>query len=553
MSTSLTYLAGALGRPNLTVQGGAVADRFQVRGGAATGCVWPAARSWRLTVWSWRPGAMPVRPSSCGRASGPAGQLSGLGVDVVADLPGVGENLIDHPLVAVDLPTPPGGGGPRFQAIATLRSQLAPAAGPDLHLFAAGPWDVSRDASPAGAVFGLVAGLVLPLSRGWVRLRSADPADPPRIDVAHLRHRDDRRRMIEATLIARAISRTAPLAGLVEGAELAPGPTAGDDEAEAIAASIASRVSTYHHPVGTGRMGADPDGGAVVDARGRAHGIEQLHVADPSMPQPTPTCRLTGTRRGTAAHLEHRVANSAGSGGGGEVDGVGRVGKGLGERAVDWAYLLEPYARRANDALFDRAGVGLGTRLLDIACGSGYAAGRGAEVAGLDASEALIAIARARTPGADFRVGDMFALPFEDDRFDVATSFNGIWKGCEDALRQACRVVRPGGLVGFSFWGSPKRLGLLPFFAAMLELSPPGHVDATLNQGDTGRPGVAEQMLTDAGLEFVDRGTAQVVNEWPDLDLAVRALASGGPAWPAVQWVGYDRFAEAIRQAIRPL
>ena len=97
---------------------------------------------------------------------------------------------------------------------------------------------------------------------------------------------------------------------------------------------------------------------------------------------------------------------------------------------------MEPYARRANDALFDRAGVSPGTRLLDIACGSGYAASvaaaRRASVAGLDASGALIAIARARTPGADFRVGDMFALPFGDDCFDVATSFNGIWKGCEE-------------------------------------------------------------------------------------------------------------------------
>jgi SAM-dependent methyltransferase len=232
-------------------------------------------------------------------------------------------------------------------------------------------------------------------------------------------------------------------------------------------------------------------------------------------------------------------------------------GQAWGDRAADWAYLVEPYARRANDALFDRAGVGPGTRLLDIACGSGYAAsvaaGRGATVAGLDASEALIAIARARTPGGDFRVGDMFALPFEDDCFDVATSFNGIWKGCEDALREAGRVVRPGGLAGFSFWGSPKRLGLLPFFATMVELSPPGHVDATLNQGDTGRPGVAEQMLAGAGLEFVARGAAQVVNEWPDVDLAVRALASGGPSWPALQAVGYDRFAEAMREAIRPL
>jgi SAM-dependent methyltransferase len=232
-------------------------------------------------------------------------------------------------------------------------------------------------------------------------------------------------------------------------------------------------------------------------------------------------------------------------------------GQAWGERPADWAYLLEPYARRANDVLFDQAQVGPGTRLLDIACGSGYAAGvaagRGAEVSGLDASEALIKIARARTAAGDFRVGDMFALPFGDDRFDVAVSFNGIWKGCEGALAEARRVVRPGGMVGFSFWGSPKRLGLLPYFAALVELSPPDHVDATLNQGDTGRPGVAEQMLADAGLEFAGRGTAEVVLELPDLDLTVRALAAAGPSWPALDHVGYDRFAETIREALRPL
>ena len=92
---------------------------------------------------------------------------------------------------------------------------------------------------------------------------------------------------------------------------------------------------------------------------------------------------------------------------------------------------------------------------------------------------------------------------------------------------------------------------LLTFFATLLELSPPSHVDGTLNHGDTGRPGVAEQMLADAGLEFVDRGTAQVVNERPDLDLAARALASSGPAWPALEAVGYNRLAEAIGEAVR--
>src|SRR5580700_812174 len=99
----------------------------------------------------------------------------------------------------------------------------------------------------------------------------------------------------------------------------------------------------------------------------------------------------------------------------------------------------------------------------------------------------------------------------------------------------------PGGAAGragrVQLLGISQAAWLLPFFATLLELSPPGHVDATLNQGDTGRPGVAEQMLADAGLEFVDRGIAQVINEWPDLDLATRALASAGPAWPALQAV----------------
>ena len=232
-------------------------------------------------------------------------------------------------------------------------------------------------------------------------------------------------------------------------------------------------------------------------------------------------------------------------------------GRAWGERATDWAYLAEPYARSANDALFDRTGVGPGTEFLDIACGSGYAASvaarRGAKVSGLDASDALLAIARARTPAGDFRVGDMFALPFDDDSFDVATSFNGIWKGCEGALVEARRVVRPGGLVGFTFWGAPKRIGLMPYFATVVELSPADHASATLNEGDTGRPGVAEQMLDDAGLEFADRGRVQVISELPDLDLTVRALAAAGPSWPAIQNVGYDRFTEALRQALLPL
>lgn len=228
-----------------------------------------------------------------------------------------------------------------------------------------------------------------------------------------------------------------------------------------------------------------------------------------------------------------------------------------GERALDWAYLFEPYSRPSNTDLLDRLDVGAGTRLLDIACGSGQAvrmaADRGAQVSGLDASEALVEIARARTPEADLRTGDMFALPFDDDAFDVATSFNGIWKGCEDALREARRVVRPGGTVGFTFWGSPNRMGLRPYFAAIRELSPPDHAQATGQQGETGRPGVAEQMLAEAGLEPLDRGVVTVTNEWPDVATAVRALVAAGPALPALRAVGEERFGQVLTEAFTPL
>lgn len=233
------------------------------------------------------------------------------------------------------------------------------------------------------------------------------------------------------------------------------------------------------------------------------------------------------------------------------------AGHAWGARSADWAYLFEPYARPANETVFDQIGVGAGTRLLDIACGSGLAAQsanrRGAAVTGLDASQALVDIARARTPDGDFRVGDMFALPFSEASFDVVTSFNGIWKGCDAALDEARRVLTPTGELGLTFWGRPDQLGLLPYFLKVIELSPPSHGEASLQQGDTGRDGVIEEMLTSAGLRPRRTGTVTVVNEWPDVDVAVRALAAAGPSVPAIETVGFDTFCGELRDVIEPL
>jgi len=280
MSTALTHLAPARGRSSLTIRAGAVVDRIElhrttVRGVRLGDGETVAAGAVVLAAGAYGSPAILLRSGI-----GPAAELSELGIAVAAGLAGVGRNLTDHPLVAVDLPTSPGYRGPRFQMMLTLRSARAdPDGPPDLHLFPAGPFGDGPD----GGGFGLVAGLLSVQSRGAVRLRSASPADPPRIDVAHLRHETDLARMVEATQHARLLSRTPPLAGFVTGAELAPGPAIGDHDSAGLARSVRERVSSYHHPVGTCAMGPEPDDGAVVDARGAVHGISGLWVADASV------------------------------------------------------------------------------------------------------------------------------------------------------------------------------------------------------------------------------------------------------------------------------
>ena len=282
MSTALTHLAAARGRPNLAIRAGTTADRVELSGTTARGVRLAGgeiieADAIVVTAGSYASPAIVMRSGT-----GPAAALHDLGIGVAADLPGVGNNLIDHPLAAADLPTTPGYAGPRFQVMLTARSPLAdPAGPPDLHLFAAGPFDDT--ASPAGGVFGIVAGLLAVRSRGPVRLRSADPADPPHIDIAHLRHPEDMTPMIEATRHARRLSRTPPLAGLITAAELAPGPAISDHDTAGLARSIRERAGSYHHPAGTCAMGPRPDDGAVVDARGAVHGIGRLWVADASV------------------------------------------------------------------------------------------------------------------------------------------------------------------------------------------------------------------------------------------------------------------------------
>lgn len=231
------------------------------------------------------------------------------------------------------------------------------------------------------------------------------------------------------------------------------------------------------------------------------------------------------------------------------------AGQGWGARAKEWAYQFEPYSLPANHLLCDQLGVGEGTAYLDVACGSGLAANvaarRGATVSGLDASSSLITIAQARTPQGVFHVGDMYALPFDDDRFDVVTSFNGIWAGCDEALQEVGRVLTADGHFGMTFWGRYERMGLLPYFMKIIEHSPQSHQSATMELGETSDAVAA--MLERTQFKIQERGTIEVTNEWPDVETAVRALAAAGPAVPAIESIGYDAFCEVLRDFIAPL
>jgi SAM-dependent methyltransferase len=204
--------------------------------------------------------------------------------------------------------------------------------------------------------------------------------------------------------------------------------------------------------------------------------------------------------------------------------------------AQHWARLADP----ARTALLDAAGVGPGTRLLDVGCGSGelcaLAAARGATVAGIDAAEGMIAIARRRVPAGDLRVGPIEALPWADASFDVVTAVNAL-QFADDfavALREAARVTRPGGGVAVCNWGQRADRDLFDVYDLAGEPAPPSPI---------GDPGVLEERARAAGLDPVHAADVDVPWEAPDLATLVEAIIAGA---------GFDTTPAAIERAAAP-
>ncbi len=230
------------------------------------------------------------------------------------------------------------------------------------------------------------------------------------------------------------------------------------------------------------------------------------------------------------------------------------AGEAWGHSATDWACLYEHYAFDVMIAIFSRVGVAAGVDVLDMACGSGlalrHAGAMGSTVSGIDAAETLIEIARDRNPDADLRLGSMFELPWSDESFDVVMSINGVWGGCEAALVEAHRVLRPGGMLGISFWGTGTPNDLRGCFKAFARHSPEEHLGSMKRLNNIAAPGVAEAMLTGSGFDVMERGERVSVIEWPDRELAWRAISSVGPAVPALRHSEEAVVKQAVLEAI---
>ncbi|WP_369248698.1 GMC family oxidoreductase [Streptomyces sp. R41] len=228
---------------------------------------------------------------------GPRAELEALGIPVALDLPGVGENLLDHPESVIVWET--NGPIPENSAMhsdAGLFVRRDPEhQGPDLMFhfyqipFTDNPERLGYE-RPAHGV-SMTPNIPKPHSRGRLYLTSADPAEKPALDFRYFTDEDDYdgRTLVDGIKIAREIAKAEPLAGWLK-REVCPGPAVTDDEE--LSAYARQVAHTVYHPAGTCRMGAPSDELAVVDPELRIRGLDGIRIADasvfPTMPAVNP-------------------------------------------------------------------------------------------------------------------------------------------------------------------------------------------------------------------------------------------------------------------------
>jgi choline dehydrogenase-like flavoprotein len=310
-SSSHAYLKPARSRPNLEVVCNAQANRILFEDKRAVGIEYrqkgriERLHARREVILS--SGAYNSPKLLMLSGIGASGDLMDAGIEPFHELPGVGENLQEHVDSCVlqesrkkdGFRASPGGlvrMAPEpfrylFGKKGKLESSVTQAGAflktsaelemPDvqLHFLPLLYDDSGRDIrlmSKSG--YSCHVCVLRPKSLGRMTLRSADPDDPPRIDLNFLNHPDDRKTLVDGIRLARRIL-AAPAFDDYRGVELNPGPEAQDDED--ILARAKEKLGLVYHPVGTCKMGHDAM--AVVDDRLKVHGLESLRVVDASI------------------------------------------------------------------------------------------------------------------------------------------------------------------------------------------------------------------------------------------------------------------------------
>lgn len=197
-----------------------------------------------------------------------------------------------------------------------------------------------------------------------------------------------------------------------------------------------------------------------------------------------------------------------------------------------WAELWGDFADPARERIIEETGIGPGSRVLDVGCGSGEFLATldrlGATPSGIDPAPAMIAIAQARLSTADIRLGSADDLPWSDGTFDVVTAFNALQFADDTigALHEFARVTRPNGLIAVANWaeGDLNDLNVIEASVAMAageELRP---------DGDLRQAGGLEELFGEAGFDVLSSGLVEVYWEAPNDDALVRGVLMGEDA-----------------------
>jgi choline dehydrogenase len=305
-----SYLYPVMDQPNLTLLTGAYVNRLILEAGTITGVEF----EWRGNIHAigassevvLSAGAIQTPKLLMLSGIGDRAQLDRFGISTVSHLPGVGQNLQDHPIIGGGLWEAPGPVAIRNNAAeANLFTRSRPdLETPDLHIWHIEAPYLSEVTGRYAVenVWSISPALVRPESRGFLRLKSADPHDAPEIHANMLSDPRDLAALRRGMEITRDLGNSAAMKPFVK-REILPGPLAG----EALDNLIRDAAMSMHHPTCTARMGRDDL--SVVDAELRVYGVKNLRIADGSiMP-----CVTTGNTQAPCVIIGERMAEILGA------------------------------------------------------------------------------------------------------------------------------------------------------------------------------------------------------------------------------------------------